>query len=190
MANLTYLMLASLDGYIADEEGKFSWAEPDEEVHGFVNDLTRPVATYLYGRRMYEVMAAWETVDTGPDQLSPIRDFAEIFKSADKVVYSRTLDDASTARTRLEREFDIEAVRDLKATSDSDLMIGGPNLAAQAFAADLIDECHLFLAPIIGGGGNPASPKGARVPLELLDERRFGNGMVYLRYRTRNARDQ
>jgi dihydrofolate reductase len=184
MADLIYLTLASLDGYIADEEGKFDWAEPDEEVHSFVNDLARPVGTYLYGRRMYEVMTAWETMDTGPDQLPHIRDFAQIWRAADKVVYSRTLEAVSTDRTRLEREFDPDAVRALKTAAGADLMIGGAGLASRAFAAGLIDECCLFLAPIVVGGGNPGLPDSTRVPLELLEERRFANGMVYLRYRT------
>ena len=151
-------------------------------MHAFVNDLARPAGTYLYGRRMYEVMVAWETVDAGPDQPAHISDFAEIWQAADKIVYSTTLEAVSTARTRLEREFDPEAVRELKASSESDLAIAGPGLAAQAFAAGLVDECHLFLAPIVVGGGKRALPDNVRVPLELLDQRRFANGMVYLRY--------
>jgi dihydrofolate reductase len=179
MAKLLYSALMSLDGYIADEEGKFDWAEPDGEVHSFVNELVRPVGTYLYGRRMYDVLKVWETVDAGPDH---IREFAEIWRAADKVVYSRTLEEVSTARTRLEREFDPAAVRSLKEEADGDLAIAGAALASQAFAAGLVDECHLFLAPIVVGAGNPGLPDRLRVPLELLDERRFGNGMVLLRY--------
>ena len=184
MAKLTYLMLASLDGYIADEDGRFDWAEPDEEVHAFVNDLDRPLGTYLYGRRMYEVMVAWETMDTA-NEPAVMSDFAESWRATDKIVYSRTLEAVSTPRTRLEREFDPDAVRELKAAADSDLGIGGPDLAAHAFAAGLIDECHLVLAPIVVGGGKRALPDGVRVPLELLDERRFENGMVYVRYSVR-----
>jgi dihydrofolate reductase len=184
VAKLIYTAIASLDGYIADEEGNFDWGEPDEEVHRFVNDLERPVGTYLYGRRMYEVMAFWERTDALVGQPAYMRDFAAVWQAADKVVYSRTLEAPSTARTRIERSFDPEAVRQLKAAADRDLTVGGPHLAAQAFAAGLVDECHLFLAPIAVGGGNPALPRGVKVPLALLDERRFGNGMVYLCYRT------
>jgi dihydrofolate reductase len=182
MAKLIYSALMSLDGYNADEDGNFDWAEPDEEVHSFVNDLERPVGTYLYGRRMYEVMVAWETIT---DQTPHIRDFAELWRAADKVVYSRTLATPSSARTRIERDFDPEAVRQMKAAAGRDLTVGGPDLAAHAFRAGLVDECHLFVAPIVVGGGNQALPDKVRVPLELLDERRFGNGMVYLCYRTR-----
>jgi dihydrofolate reductase len=184
LAKLIYLMLASLDGYIADEDGNFDWAAPDEEVHTFVNDLARPVGTYLYGRRMYEVMRAWESIETVVDQPPPyMREFAQLWQEADKVVYSRTLESASTARTRIERDFDPEAVRRLKSAAGSDLAVSGPNLAAHAFKAGLVDECHLFLAPMVVGGGNRALPDHVRLPLELLDERRFGNGMVFLRYR-------
>jgi dihydrofolate reductase len=186
MAKLIYSAIASLDGYIADEEGNFDWGEPDEEVHRFVNDLERPVGTYLYGRRMYEVMAVWETDATLADHAPSMRDFAEIWQAADKVVYSRTLEAPATARTRIERSFDPEAVGQLKAAADRDLSVGGPHLAAQALKAGLVDECQLFLAPVVVGGGNPAFPRGVRLPLALLDERRFGNGMVYLRYRTRS----
>jgi len=182
MAKLIYSAITSLDGYVADEDGNFDWAEPDEEVHSFVNDLERPVGTYLYGRRMYEVMAAWETL---ADQRPAMRDFAAIWQAADKVVYSTTLETVSSARTRIERAFDPEAVRQMKAAAGRDLTVGGPDLAAQAFKAGLVDECHLFLAPIVVGGGNQSLPNNVRVKLELLDERRFGNGMVHLRYRTR-----
>jgi dihydrofolate reductase len=185
MAKLIYSAIASLDGYIADEDGNFDWAMPDEEVHAFVNDLERPIGTYLYGRRMYEVMVFWETADTLPDEPPVMRDFAAIWQAADKIVYSRTLEAVSSARTRLARDFDPEAVRQLKARSARDLTIGGPALAAQALKAGLVDECHLFLAPVVVGGGTPSLPDHVRVQLELLDERRFGNGMVYLRYRTR-----
>jgi dihydrofolate reductase len=181
VAKLTYLMLASLDGYVADEQGGFDWAEPDEEVHTLVNELDRPVGTHLYGRRMYEVLVAWETLSLD-DQPSFIRDFAEIWRSADKVVYSSTLETVSSARTRIERMFDPEAVRQMKASSERDLSIGGPHLAAEAFRAGLIDETFLFLAPIVVGGGNPALPRDVRVDLELVDERRFDSGFVFLRH--------
>jgi dihydrofolate reductase len=180
MARLIYSAIASLDGYVADERGNFDWAMPDDEVHGFVNDLERPVGTYLYGRRMYDVMSAWETLD---DPSPLMREFAEIWRSADKIVYSRTLDVVTTERTRLERDFDADTVRQLKAQAARDLTVGGPELAGQAIAAGLVDEIQLFLTPIVVGGGNGAFPDGLRVALELLDERRFGNGVVYLRYR-------
>ena len=184
MAKLIYSAIASLDGYVADEDGKFDWAEPDEEVHAFVNDLERPVGTYLFGRRMYEVMLAWETMDLA-GQPPSIGDFAEIWRAADKIVYSKTLETVSSARTRIERDFDPEAVRRMKASAGRDLGVGGPDLAAQAIRAGLVDEWHLFLAPVVVGGGTRALPDHARLNLELLDERRFGNGMVYLRYRTK-----
>jgi dihydrofolate reductase len=186
MAKLIYSTLASLDGYIEDNDGKFDWAEPDEEVHYFVNDLARPVGTYLLGRRMYEVLVYWETIDLA-GQPPYIQDFAALWKAADKIVYSRTLETAPSARTRIEREFDPEAVRQLKATAAHDLSLGGPELAAQAFQAGLVDECQLFLAPIVVGGGKQALPDDVRLELELLDERRFGNGVVLLRYRTQEA---
>jgi dihydrofolate reductase len=180
MAKLIYSAIASLDGYVADEHGNFDWAAPDEEVHAFINDLERPIGTHLFGRRMYEVMAAWETLD---DPAPVMRDFAELWRSADKVVYSKTLDAVATARTRIERDFDPAAVQGLKAQSVRDLSVGGPDLGAQALAAGLVDECHLFLAPVLVGGGKPAFPAGLRLKLELLDERRFGNGVVHLHYR-------
>jgi len=186
VAKLIYSAIASLDGFVADEEGNFDWAAPDEEVHSFVNELERPVGTYLYGRRMYEVMVYWETADTLADQSPPPeRDFAEIWRAADKVVYSKTLERPASARTRIEREFDPEAVRRLKASAERDLSVGGPELAAQAMKAGLVDELHLFVTPIVVGGGNRWLPDGVRVKLELLDERRFGSGVVYLQYRTR-----
>jgi dihydrofolate reductase len=184
MAKLIYSAITSLDGYVADEDGNFDWAAPDEEVHRFVNDLERPVGTYLYGRRMYEVMAYWETADTVADQPPVGRDFEELWRAADKVVYSKTLEGASTARTRIERDFDPEAVRQLKASADRDLTVGGPELAAQAIRAGLVDEYQLFLTPILVGGGKRALPDNARAKLELLGERRFSNGTVYLHYRT------
>ena len=183
MGTLIYTAIASLDGYVADEAGKFDWAEPDEEVHAFVNELERPVGIHLYGRRMYEVLVAWETIDLA-GQPSFIRDYAEIWRAADKIVYSTTLEAPASARTRIERVFDAELVRQLKAESDRDLAVGGPQLAGQAFRAGLVDECHLFVAPMIVGGGNRALPDDVRLRLELLDERRFSNGTVHLRYRT------
>ena len=182
MAKLIYAALASLDGYVADEEGKFDWAEPDEEVHAFVNELERPVGTHLYGRRMYEVMAVWESEELLADEEPAIRDYAAIWHAAEKIVYSRTLEAASTSRTRIERNFDADAVRQLKLEATRDISVGGSNLAAQAIAAGLVDELHLFLSPIVVGGGNKALPDGVRVKLELLAERRFGNGVVHLHY--------
>jgi dihydrofolate reductase len=184
-AELIYSAITSLDGYVADERGSFDWAAPDEQVHAFINDLMRPVGTHLYGRRLYEVMAGWETDPTLAGQSPVMRDFAELWQAADKIVYSTTLAAPSTARTRIERAFDPEAVRELKAAADRDLLVGGPELAAEAFAAGLVVEGGLFLAPIMVGGGKRALPDHVRLRLELLDERRFDSGMVHLRYRTR-----
>jgi dihydrofolate reductase len=185
MAKLIYSGITSLDGYVADENGNFDWAAPDEEVHAFVNDLERPVGTYLYGRRMYEVMVYWETAHTLADQPPFVLDFAGIWRAADKIVYSRTLETVSSARTRIERDFDPAAVRQMKATAGRDITVGGPDLAAQAIKAGLVDECHLFVTPIVVGGGKQFLPDAVRLKLDLLDERRFGNGVVHLRYRTR-----
>jgi dihydrofolate reductase len=183
MASLIYSAIASLDGYVEDEQGKFDWAAPDEEVHAFVNDLERPVGTHLYGRRMYETMVYWETVSTGGDQAAVTRQFAEIWRAAEKVVYSRTLQTVSSERTRIEREFDASAIRRLKESSRSDITIGGAELAGRAIAEGLVDECHLFLGPVLVGGGKRALPAGVHAELELLDERRFRSGVVYLHYR-------
>jgi dihydrofolate reductase len=183
VGRLIYSTIASLDGYVADEAGNFDWAAPDEQVHAFVNDLERPIGTYLYGRRLYEVMSVWQTMDTGPEP-AVIRDFAAIWQGAEKVVYSTTLSSASTPRTRIEHTFDPAAVRAHKASAERDISVGGPTLAAQALRAGLVDECHLFLSPIVVGGGTPSLPEGLRVRLELLAERRFDNGVVYLHYRT------
>jgi dihydrofolate reductase len=186
VAKVIYTAITSLDGYIEDAEGKFDWAEPDEEVHAFVNELERQVGTYLYGRRMYETMVFWESPPDLAAQPPYVQDFAEIWRRADKIVYSRTLQTASSARTRIEREFDPEAVRRLKATAGADITVGGPELAAQAIEAGLVDEYHLFLVPVVVGGGKRSLPDNdVRVSLELLDERRFRNGTVYLHYRTR-----
>jgi dihydrofolate reductase len=184
VARLIYSAIASLDGYVADEDGNFDWAVPDDEVHAFINDLERPVGTYLYGRRMYATMVAWETMDTGPDQRPVTHDFAEIWRAADKIVYSRTLETVSSARTRIERDFDPEAVRRMKARAKRDISLGGPELAARAFEAKLVDELHLFVVPMVVGGGKRSLPDSVRLRLELLDERRSGSGMVYLHYRT------
>jgi dihydrofolate reductase len=185
MARLIYSAIASLDGYVADEQGNFEWAAPDEEVHVFVNDLERPISTYLYGRRMYDVMAAWETMPSDAGQPGVMRDFAQIWRAADKVVYSTTLEEVSTARTRVEREFDADAISRMKATADRDLSVGGPGLAGHALAAGLVDELQLFLVPAVVGGGTQALPDGVRLDLDLLDERRFASGVIYLRYRVR-----
>jgi dihydrofolate reductase len=185
VAKLIYSAITSLDGYVADEDGNFEWAVPDEEVHTFINDLEWPVGTYLYGRTMYEVMVGWETDPTLADQSPVMRDFAEIWQAADKIVYSKTLQTESTARTRIERDFDPEAVRQMKALAGRDLIAGGPELAAQAIKAGLVDEYHLFVVPIVVGGGKQSLPNDVRLQLELVDERRFGNGMVYLKYRAR-----
>ena len=183
MARLVYAAIASLDGYVADADGRFDWAEPDEEVHAFVNDVERSVGTYLYGRRMYETMAAWETDASLAAQSEVMRDFAEIWQAAEKVVYSTRLETPSTRRTRIERDFDPDAVRRMKASAASDLAVGGADLAGHAFRAGLVDDCHLFVAPIVVGGGRRALPDGVRLELELLAERRFDRGMVHLRYR-------
>jgi dihydrofolate reductase len=180
MAKLIYGAIMSLDGYVADEDGNFDWAEPDEEVHAFVNDMQRPIGTYLYGRRLYDVMVAWETM---ADEHPLMRDYAEIWRAADKIVYSRSLEKVSSERTRIERSFDPDAVQKMKSAEDRDISVGGPTLAAQAIRAGLVDEIHLFLAPIVVGGGTRALPDDVRIPLELLGERRFDNGVIHLHYR-------
>lgn len=180
MAKLIYSAIASLDGFVEDEAGNFDWAAPDEEVHAFVNDLERHTATYLYGRRMYETMVFWETADER-EEPAVFGDYAAIWRAADKIVYSRTLQAASSARTRIEGNFDPGAIRALKSASASDISIGGSELAGQAIAAGLVDECHLFLNPVVVGGGKGAFPDHVRAELELLDERRFDSGVVYLR---------
>ena len=182
MAKLTYSAIASLDGYVADEHGEFGWAMPDEEVHAFVNELERPVGTHLYGRRMYEVMKIWESDDFLEGEPAPLHDYAEIWRAADKIVYSRTLDKVETSRTRLERTFDPEAIRTLKETEGREISIGGPELAVQAIEADLVDEIHLFLVPAAVGAGKPALPIQSHIPLRLLDRHGFDNGTIYLRY--------
>jgi dihydrofolate reductase len=184
MAKLIYSAIASLDGYVADADGNFDWGAPDEEVHAFVNDLERPIGTYLYGRRMYEVLAAWESDDILAGDPPPfIRDYAAIWRAADKIVYSTRLQTVSSAKTRIERTFDVDEIRRIKASTGSDLSVGGPDLAGQALGAGLVDECHLIVAPVVVGGGTQALPDNVRLELELLDERRFANGMVHLHYR-------
>lgn len=185
MAKLIYSVIASLDGYVEDEQGSFDWAAPDEEVHAFVNDLERPVGTYLYGRRMYETMVFWETVDPAESQSAAAQEFTAIWRAAEKVVFSRTLEEAASERTRIEREFEPDRIRALKRASERDVTVGGAELAGKAIAAGLVDECHLLLAPIIVGGGKRALPSGVKVELELRDHRRFGSGFVFLSYRTR-----
>ena len=185
MANLIYSAIASLDGYIADVDGKFDWAEPDDEVHAFINDLGRPFGTYLLGRRMYEVLVYWEDPPALDQQPSYVREFAEIWQAAEKIVYSRTLETVSTATTRIERHFDPETIRQLKAQSERNITVGGPDLAAQAIRAGLVDEYELFVVPVVVGAGKQFFPNNARIELELLDERRFRNGTVFLHYRTR-----
>jgi dihydrofolate reductase len=182
VARLVYTALASLDGYTEDAGGDFRWAAPDEEVHTFVNALEREAGTHLYGRRMYETLVVWETMD---DPAPAMREYAEIWRAADKIVYSRTLGEPRSARTRVEREFDPQAVRRLKEETEGELAIGGPTLAAEAFRAGLVDECRLFLSPVVVGGGRRALPDDVRLDLELVDQRRFANGTVFLRYATR-----
>jgi dihydrofolate reductase len=182
MAKLIYTAIASLDGYVADEHGKWDWSIPDGEVHAFVNDREREIGTYLLGRRMYEVLVAWEDPKMLDHEQAEIRDYAKVWLDSDKIVYSRSLDDVSSARTRLEREFDPDAVRTMKASAERDVSVGGPGLAAEALAAGLVDEVNLLLSPVIVGGGTRALPDGLRLDLELADERRFANGVVYLSY--------
>ena len=187
MARLIYSAITSLDGYFEDAEGTFDWAAPDDEVHAFVNDLERPIGTYLYGRRMYETMAFWENVRAEDDESAVFRDYAGIWRAAEKIVYSRTLQTPSSARTRIERGFEPDTVRHLKLSSTADISVGGGELAGQAIAAGLVDELHLFLCPIVVGGGRSALPDNVRAQLELVDERRFDNGTVHLHYRTSSA---
>ncbi len=183
MARLIYFMPGSLDGFIADEPGPYDWSAPDDEVMAFINDLERPIGTYLYGRKIYETMAVWQTPDVIPGATPSTLDFARIWQAADKIVYSRSLETVATPNTRLERAFDPQAVRDLKAESRHDLAVAGPNLAAQAIRAGLVDEIHLLVVPMLLGGGKRVLPSDMCLQLDLLDERRFASGWVYLRYR-------
>lgn len=183
MGRLIYSAMQSLDGYAADASGKFDWAEPDESVHTFANQLQRPIATNLLGRRMYEVMSAWETLGTHDDEPAYIREFGELWRASDKVVYSTTLDSVSGARTRIERAFEPDVILRMKGELAGDISIGGPTLAAQAIAAGVVDEYQLFVVPVIVGGGTRCLPDGIRLNLQLVDQRRFDNGMVYVSYR-------
>jgi len=185
MAKLIYAAISSLDEYVVDSEGNFDWSMPDEEVHRFVNDLEQSIGTYLYGRRMYEVMQYWETADTGDGELSAAQEYARIWQTADKIVYSKSLQQVSSSRTRIEPEFDPDMVGQMKAAAAHDISVSGPTLASQAMKLGLVDEFHLFLTPIVVGGGTRALPDNVRLPLELLDERRFSNGVVHLHYRMR-----
>jgi dihydrofolate reductase len=188
MAKLIYSAITSLDGYVVDAHGNFDWAAPDDEVHAFVNDLERPIGTYLYGRHMYEVMVFWETAQTSlPDPSAVVSDYSDIWQAADKIVYSTTLPVVSSENTWLEREFDPEAIRKLKAAAASDISVGGPHLAATAIRAGLVDECHVFLHPVVVGGGTHWLPSDVRLNLQLLDERRFDSGVVHLHYLVNNA---
>ena len=187
MAKLIYSAITSLDGYVADKDGNFDWAAPSEEVHAFVNQLERSVGTYLYGRRMYETMVYWQTAHTRPES-SPVElDYAEIWQAADKIMYSRTMTDVSSARTRIEREFDPDSVRRLKESAGRDLSVGGAELAAQAIKDGVVDEYHLFVNPVVVGGGTSTLPDNVRLDLELLDEHRFSSGVVHLHYRQTDA---
>ena len=188
MARLIYTTNTSLDGYIEDMDGKFDWTAPDEEYFRFITNLIRADGTHLYGRRMYETMMLWETDPNLAGQSPLTREFAQVWQAADKIVYSRTLEAVSTRKTQIERNFDPEAIRRLKESVEQDIHIGGAELAGQALRSGLIDECHLFIIPIIVGGGKPALPDNVRLELELLDERRFSNSMVFLRYRVRQER--
>jgi dihydrofolate reductase len=183
MAKLIYSAIASADGYVEDAAGTIEWAAPGDELLSFVNDLERPVGTYLYGRRMYQTMASWETAHTVPGQPTLVREFTGIWQAADKIVFSATLQSVSTARTRIERNFDPGVVRQLKSAAEHDMTVGGADLAGQAIKAGLVDQLQLFLLPVVVGGGKRALPHGARSELELEDTRRFADGAVYLRYR-------
>jgi dihydrofolate reductase len=187
MAKLIYSSITSFDGYVADEDGNFAWSMPSDEVHAFVNDLERPIGTYLYGRRMYDVMKVWETPEAFDNPPPTMLDYAGIWQSAEKIVYSTTLTDVSTARTHIVAEFDADAVRELKVSSRRDISIGGPHLAAQAIRAGLVDEFHMFLSPVVIGGGNQSLPDNVRLDLDLLDQHRFPNGVVHLHYRSERA---
>ncbi|WP_336211696.1 dihydrofolate reductase family protein [Nonomuraea sp. LPB2021202275-12-8] len=187
MGKLIFSMITSLDGYVSDSDGNFGWSAPEEESHAFINEQTRSIGTYLYGRRMYDTMVYWETAHTVPGQSPVFLEFARIWQAADKIVYSTTLDGVAGERTRIERTFDPEALRKLKAEAEADIAVAGPDLAAHAIRAGLVDEYQLFVGPAIVGGGHPFFPVDVRVNLELLDERRVGNGMVFLRYGVRDT---
>jgi dihydrofolate reductase len=190
MAKLTYSAIASIDGYVADEQGEFGWAMPDEEVHSFVNNLERPIGIHLYGRRMYEVMKIWDTDDFLEGEPACMCDYAEIWRAAEKIVYSRSLDAVETSRTKLERSFEPAAIRTLKETEERDISIGGPELASRALEADLVDEIHLLLVPVVVGAGKPALSTPDRISLQLRDHRSFDNGTVHLYYEIGSSRDR
>jgi dihydrofolate reductase len=183
LGRLIYVATVSFDGYVEDREGSINWSAPDDDVHHFVNDLLRPIGTFLFGRRMYETMLYWETIQVTADQPAAVSDFTAIWQAAEKIVYSRTLESVSSRRTRIERSFDAEAVRHLKASSEGDLTIGGADLAAQAIKAGLVDELQLFVVPVVVGGGKPWLPEDVHLDLQLLDTQRLGKAMAYLRYR-------
>jgi dihydrofolate reductase len=187
MARLIFSATTSLDGYIEDVNGNFDWAAPDEEVHKFINDLERSAGTHLYGRRMYETLMVWETDPNLATESPLLRDYAEIWQAAEKIVYSKTLPAVPTRKTRIERNFDPTVIQQLKETAEGNILIGGPGLAAHAFQAGLVDECQLFLTPIIVGGGKSALPKNVRLELELVEERRFSGGVVFLRYQKKQG---
>ncbi len=184
MGRLIYSAMQSLDGYVADAAGKFDWAEPDESVHTFANELQRTIGMNLLGRRMYEVMSAWETLGAQGDEPAYIQEFGELWRASDKVIYSTTLDSVPAARTRIERAFEPDAVRRMKDEIVGDISIAGPTLAAQAIAAGLVDEYQLFVVPVIVGGGTRCLPDGIRLDLQLVSQRRFDNGTVYVSYRS------
>jgi dihydrofolate reductase len=183
MAKVIYVANVSLDGYIEDENGSFDWTAPDDALFAFITDLVRPVGTHLYGRRLYETMAVWETDPALAASSELMADFANVWQAADKVVYSTTLDAVSTAKTRLEWNFDPDSIREMKASATTDLTVGGARLAGDALKAALVDECHLIIRPVLVGGGKPALPRGTRIDLELIDDRRLSNGVMYVRYR-------
>ncbi len=188
MARLIYSALASLDGYIEDQNGNFDWAMPDEEVHAFINNLERTAGTYLLGRKMYETLMVWETDPSLAADSPLMQDYAQIWQAAEKIVYSKTLTTVPTRKTTLEQNFDPARIKALKKTAQQNIVIGGPNLAAHAFSEGLIDEFHLFLMPIVLGGGKPCLPDNLRLGLELLAERRFQNGTVYLHYQIKQSK--
>ncbi len=187
MAKLIYAAMTSLDGFIEDREGSFNWAMPDDDVHSYVNNLERGIGTYLYGRRLYQTMKVWEQIYGQPDEIKVMRDYAAIWHGTDKVVFSATLEAVDTARTRLERSFDPEAIRALKAESEEDISIGGADLAADALRAGLVDEIHMFLSPILVGGGKPMLPENYATRLELLGQQAFDNGVVHLHYAVKGS---
>ena len=183
MSKLIYAVNTSVDGFMEDQDGNFGWTEPNDEVFKFITDLMRPIGTHLLGRRMYETMMVWETDPKFAAESSLKRDFAEVWQAANKIVFSTTLENLPTRKTQLMRSFEPETIRQLKANSEHDILIEGPEIASHAFRAGLIDECHLFILPVVVGGGKSAIPNNLRLNLELLEEQHFGNGTVYLRYR-------